>query len=71
MGLAPFKDVYWSTEYQPGYPYTINASEPYSELESVVSTLSTGPVGSGDMIGAMNKTVIMRFSDLIVKIIFN
>jgi hypothetical protein len=60
LGLAPFKDVYWSTEYQPNNNYGTKASEPYPELESAISTLSTGPVGPGDKIGYMNKDVIMR-----------
>ena len=61
LGLAPFKDVFWSTEFQPGNPYGPKASEPYAELESAISTLSSGPVGPGDNLGCMNKDIIMRF----------
>ena len=60
INLAPFKDVFWTTEYQPGNPYSANVSEPNTELQSAVATLSTGPVGPGDSIGRMNKTIIMR-----------
>lgn len=57
IGLAPFKDVFWSTSNQSGQP---NAFEPNAELESLVSTLSTGPVGPGDKIGLVNQTVVMK-----------
>lgn len=60
MGLAPFKDVYWSSESETGNPYGEKATEPYPKLESVISTLSTGPVGPGDKIGSMNRSVIMK-----------
>lgn len=60
VGLAPFKDVFWSSINQTGSRYYPNAIEPYPELESVIATLSTGPVGPGDKIGFMNRTVIMR-----------
>lgn len=64
LRLAPFKDVFWTTEYQPGNPYDtafqMNVSEPNTELECAVATLSCGPVGPGDKIGLMNKSVIMR-----------
>lgn len=35
-------------------------TEPSPALQSVVSTLSTGPVGPGDKINMVNKTVLMR-----------
>ena len=60
LGLAPFKDVYWSTKTQPGNPYGPKATESYPELESAISTLSTGPVGPGDQIGNMSREIIMR-----------
>ncbi len=60
MNLAPFKDVFWSTSDQPDHGYDPTASEPYTELQSAIATLSTGPVGPGDCIGCMNKEVIMR-----------
>ncbi|XP_025087035.1 uncharacterized protein LOC112559815 isoform X2 [Pomacea canaliculata] len=49
MGIAPFKDTFWTAEYQPGNRY--NLSEPNGELQAAVATLSTGPVGPSDMIG--------------------
>ncbi|CAH1776345.1 unnamed protein product, partial [Owenia fusiformis] len=57
LGLAPYKDTFWSTTKQPGNPY--GKTEPYPALNAVVSTLSTGPVGVGDMIGGTNKTLVM------------
>lgn len=71
VGLAPFKDVYWSTENQPGNRYGSKASEPYPELNSAISTLSAGPVGPGDKIGLMNKNIIMRFDYIYIYIFFN
>ncbi|XP_077991614.1 uncharacterized protein LOC144445843 [Glandiceps talaboti] len=59
LGMAPYKDTHWTSVSQPGDPY-FNGSEPFVELQSVVSILSTGPVGPGDKIGYMNKSLIMR-----------
>ena len=61
IGLKPFKDTFWTSEFEPGSKYGVNASDPLIELESAVATLSTGPVGPGDRLGYMNKTIIMRF----------
>ena len=35
-------------------------TEPYPGLNAVVSTLSTGPVGPGDVVGGTNRTLLMR-----------
>ncbi|XP_067662761.1 uncharacterized protein [Haliotis asinina] len=59
IGITPFKDNFWTTTVQPGSPYK-GATEPYTELNALVATLSTGPVGPSDMIGKFNKTIIMR-----------
>nr|XP_006815625.1 PREDICTED: uncharacterized protein LOC102804514 [Saccoglossus kowalevskii] len=59
VGLAPYKDTMWTSSKQPGDPYT-NGTELFTELQSVVSLLSSGPVGPGDKIGYMNKSLIMR-----------
>ncbi|XP_071096653.1 uncharacterized protein [Haliotis cracherodii] len=59
LGVAPFKDNFWTTSVQPGNPYH-GATEPYTTLNAVVATLSTGPVGVSDMLGCMNKTLIMK-----------
>lgn len=58
MGLAPFKDNFWSTTEQPFNPY--NRTEPHNELQLAVSVLSTGPVGPSDMIGHANVSLIMK-----------
>jgi hypothetical protein len=61
LGLAPFKDVFWSSETQPGSPYNKgNVTEPNFELQALVSALSTGAVGPGDKIGSLNKELIMK-----------
>ncbi|XP_050403537.2 uncharacterized protein LOC126819480 [Patella vulgata] len=58
MGVAPFKDTFWTTSTQPGNPY--NKSEPNTRLQGFVATLSTGPVGPSDKIGLHNVSLIMR-----------
>ncbi len=47
---------------QPDNPYGSDSIELFTELNSVVSILSAGPVGPGDKLGAefMNKDLIMR-----------
>ncbi|KAH9500570.1 hypothetical protein Btru_072295 [Bulinus truncatus] len=62
VGLAPYKDTFWTTTTQPGSPY-VNKTEPQPELQILLSTLSTGPVGPGDGIGFINLTVLMRCCD--------
>ncbi|CAL1533730.1 unnamed protein product [Lymnaea stagnalis] len=62
VGLAPFKDTFWTTEVQPGSPYG-DKTENKTRLNCVLATLSTGPVGPGDGIGYVNKTLLMRCCD--------
>ncbi|XP_071115644.1 uncharacterized protein [Haliotis cracherodii] len=59
IGIAPFKDNFWTTTVQPRGLHT-DRTEPYPELNALVATLSTGPVGPSDMIGKFNKTIIMK-----------
>ncbi|BFZ04181.1 hypothetical protein BsWGS_07220 [Bradybaena similaris] len=61
LNLAPFKDTFYTSERQPGDPY--NGTEPNTRLQALISTLSTGPVGPGDGIGYINKTLLMRCCD--------
>ncbi|KAK7089407.1 hypothetical protein V1264_024716 [Littorina saxatilis] len=58
MGIAPFKDDFWSTTVQPNNPY--HDTEPHTELQLAASVLSTGPVAPSDMIGHTNVTLLMR-----------
>ncbi|CAF1685380.1 unnamed protein product, partial [Adineta ricciae] len=44
LGLAPFKDIFWSTEVQNGAPYKSSVKEPLPDREILIATLSTGPV---------------------------
>ncbi|CAM2722812.1 unnamed protein product [Rotaria socialis] len=60
MGVAPFKDVFWSTSFQPGSPYKPDAKEVLPEREILIATLSTGPVGPGDAINYTNVQSIMK-----------
>ncbi|CAF1399023.1 unnamed protein product [Adineta ricciae] len=60
IGIAPFKDVFWSTSVQPDAPYKSNPKEVLPEREALIATLSTGPVTPGDAINYTNKDVIMR-----------
>ncbi|XP_050418345.2 uncharacterized protein LOC126831737 [Patella vulgata] len=58
MGIAPYKDNFWTTEYQPGNPYGGMATQPFLQL--TVSVLTTGPVGPSDGIGFTNVDLLMR-----------
>ncbi|XP_071115649.1 uncharacterized protein [Haliotis cracherodii] len=58
IGISPFKDNFWTTKVEPGNGY--NGTEPHTSLNAVVATLSTGPVGISDMVGGMNRTLIMK-----------
>jgi hypothetical protein len=60
LGIAPFKDVFWSTSIQPGSPYGNSSREVLPEREILVATLSTGPVGPGDAINYTNVERIMK-----------
>jgi len=61
-GLAPSKDTYWSTQYQPGHParYGDGASEPYTRLQAAVTTLTKGPVCPSDGVNRSDVPLIMR-----------
>jgi hypothetical protein len=60
LGMAPFKDTFWSTSDEPGTSYKPSAMEPLPVREMVVATLSTGPVGPGDGINFTNIERIMK-----------
>ncbi len=61
LGLAPFKDVFWSTEVQEGSTYNNGkVTEPNFELQALVSALSRGAVGPGDKIGHMNRELLLK-----------
>lgn len=60
MGLAPFKDVLWSTSFQPDSPYQPSPEEVLPERGILVATLSTGPVAPGDRINYTNVQRVMK-----------
>jgi len=61
LGLAPFKDVFWSSEKQASNPYkNATVTEPNFELQALVSALSGGGVATGDKIGSLNKTLVAK-----------
>eukprot|EP01117_Protostelium_nocturnum_P005067 TRINITY_DN1833_c0_g1_i1.p1 TRINITY_DN1833_c0_g1~~TRINITY_DN1833_c0_g1_i1.p1 ORF type:complete len:782 (+),score=207.18 TRINITY_DN1833_c0_g1_i1:2854-5199(+) len=61
LGVAPFKDVFWTTSIQEGNGYNKGfGAEPNPELHSIISTLTAGPVGFGDKIGSTNTTILFR-----------
>ena len=60
LGIAPFKDVLWSTSEQPDSPYGTSAREVLPDREILIATLSTGPVGPGDGILYINAERIMK-----------
>ena len=60
VGIAPFKDVLWSTEMQPGSDYGPSAVEPLPDRAILLATQSTGPVAVGDGINYTNAQRILR-----------
>ena len=60
LGLAPNKDVLWSTSVQPDNPYSDHANETVPDRAILIATLSTGPVGIGDAVNLTNVSRIMR-----------
>jgi hypothetical protein len=60
LGMAPYKDTFWSTSDEPGSSYKPSAMEPLPEREIVMAVLSTGPVGPGDAINYTNSERIMK-----------
>ncbi|XP_076448120.1 uncharacterized protein LOC143284887 [Babylonia areolata] len=58
LGLAPFKDNFWSSTHQPGNRY--KGKEPNPELQLTAAVLSAGPVAPSDGIGFTNVTLLMR-----------
>ncbi|CAF1203111.1 unnamed protein product [Adineta steineri] len=60
LGLAPFKDIFWSSKLEPGAPYVGFPREILPEREMAIATLSTGPVAPGDGIKYTNVEHIMK-----------
>ncbi len=60
LGLAPFKDTFWTTANEPGSPYGAKTREPNTQLETLVSALSAGPIGPGDKLGLTNVALLMK-----------
>jgi hypothetical protein len=55
LGLTPYKDVFIS------HGKTANtAGEAYAEVESLLASLSSGPVGIGDEIGCTDRNLVLR-----------
>ncbi len=61
LGVAPSKDNYWSTTYQPGNKWG-NANEPYNRLQAAVITLTKGPICPSDAVNKSDKALIMKSS---------
>lgn len=59
LGLAPSKDVFWSSTTQPGAEAKYkNATEPHPELQALVSLLTAGPVAIGDRFNYTNISLV-------------
>jgi len=58
LGLLPFKDDFWSETQQPGNHWQAEEADP--ELQTLVSSLTGGPVGPADAIGRLNYTRVMQ-----------
>ena len=51
LGLRPYKDVFRSDRSSPDH---------HSEVEALLSALSTGPVGIGDPLGRADREIVLR-----------
>ena len=60
LGLAPSKDVFWSSTAQPGFPakYPAGTVEAHPAVEAAVATYTAGPVAPGDKAGLSNATLL-------------
>eukprot|EP00755_Sulcionema_specki_P005652 Sspe_Gene.33353::Locus_16286_Transcript_1_1_Confidence_1.000_Length_2525::g.33353::m.33353 len=58
LALAPFKDNYWTSSFEPGGSCG-NTTEPGVVLHSAISSFSAGPVTPSDGIAYANKSLIM------------
>ncbi|KAK3085506.1 hypothetical protein FSP39_004325 [Pinctada imbricata] len=63
LGLAPFKDTFWTTKTQPGNPRYGVSDEPNHRLEIAVATLSAGPIGPGDKVNHTDVEFLKRCCD--------
>ncbi|ESO98844.1 hypothetical protein LOTGIDRAFT_231208 [Lottia gigantea] len=59
LGLAPFKDTYWSRSVEDGNIY--NKTEANPALQSLIATLSTGVVGDGDRVDLVNPHIAGQY----------
>jgi hypothetical protein len=59
LGVAPAKDNFWSSDWQPGSAYGNNTHEPFSEMEAAVAAYSTGPVTPSDGVGFTNVSLVL------------
>ena len=58
IGVAPFKDDWWTTDVQEGSPYPDKPTEPNWQLQALVVGLSAGPNGPSDGLGLTNATLV-------------
>ena len=65
LGLRPSKDNFWTrrppSQVRTGKPWPVTANPGSNcELNAMIATLSTGPVGIADKAGHTNKTIVLR-----------
>ena len=58
LGILPFKDDFWSESVEPGNTWGAKEADP--ELQTLVSSLSAGPVGPSDALQQVNVTRVMQ-----------
>jgi hypothetical protein len=54
IGLAPSKDVWWSTSIQAGTPKYKHVKAPAPAAHAAIATLTAGPVAPGDALDKQN-----------------
>ena len=62
LGAVASKDTFWTTQHQPGCPKagSLNCTEPNTEIQIIMATLAGGPVGPGDRLGLVNRSMVMH-----------
>jgi hypothetical protein len=60
IDIGASKDSYWSMNDPQSGHYSAGTYEPYNRLQSLVSSLSNGPVAFSDRIGFSDRELIMR-----------
>lgn len=60
LGIVPSKDTFFTNITQPDCPHDPHCIEPNTDIQTLISILSMGPVGPGDRLTWSNTSLISR-----------